>query len=154
MITIEPISQADDFTIDLVYGIFKEVGDRFPPEHGTINIAHMVDEWKKYLAAGIGRTWLARRDGEPVGVLGALYIQDFYTAKKMVFEHFWFVLEAERRSGAGLKLYRAFKKTWEGFNTVWMGQNKINSPEGLERFYEREGFINWATTFRKVINHG
>jgi hypothetical protein len=118
MITIEPISQADDFTIDLVYGIFKEVGDRIPP------------------------------------VLGALYIQDFYTAKKMVFEHFWFVLEAERRSGAGLKLYRAFKKTWEGFNTVWMGQNKINSPEGLERFYEREGFINWATTFRKVINHG
>ena len=154
MITVESIDKPEEFKVDLVYEIFKEVGDRFPPELAVINIPHMVSEWKKFLASGIARTWLARRDGKPVGVLGALYIQDFYTAKQMVFEYFWFVLEAERKSGAGLRLYRHFKKTWKGADTVWMGQNNINSPEGLERFYEREGFMNWGTTFRKVINHG
>jgi hypothetical protein len=156
MITVEAITRPEDFTIDLVYEIFKEVGDRFPAEHGTINIAHMVDEWKSHLAAGVGSTWLARRDGRPIGVLGALFIIDFYTAKLMAFEHFWFVLEAERKGGPGLRLFREFEKEWNrrGCNTVWMGQNHINSPVGLNKFYERKGFINWGTTFRKVINHG
>jgi hypothetical protein len=154
MVEVEQIEDPEKFTIELVYDIFREVGDKFPPEHGTINIVHMVDEWKKFITSGLARTWLARKDGKPVGVLGALYLVDFYTGRSMVFEHFWFVLETERRSGAGLKLFRAFKKTWTPGQTVWMGKNRINSPKGLDKLYEREGFIDWATTFRKVIDHG
>jgi GNAT superfamily N-acetyltransferase len=156
MITIESISDSKDFTIDLVYEIFKEVGDRFPPEHGTINIAHMVNEWKKFLNAGIGTTWLPPRDGKPIGVMGALFVEDFYTGRRMAFEHFWFVLEKERRGNAGLKLFREFEREYkrQKCHTAWAGFNYINSPKGLDKFYERKGFLRWGATFRKVISHG
>lgn len=156
MIEITEIKASDDFTIDLVYEIFKEVGDRFPPEHGSMNIAYMVDEWKKMLKVGLGRCWVARKWGKPVGVLGALFLRDFYTGRLMAFEQFWFVLEAERQGNAGLKLFREFEKAAKerGCETMWAGFNHINSPKGLKKFYERKGFLDWGATFRKVIKHG
>lgn len=156
MVDIVEIRSPVDFTIDLVYEIFKEVGDRFPPEHGTMNIAYMVDEWRQMLHVGLARTWVAYKLGKPVGVLGALFLKDFYSGKLMAFEQFWFVLEAERRGNAGLKLFKQFEKAAveKGCNTIWAGFNHINSPKGLDKFYKRKGFLDWGATFRKVIKHG
>jgi GNAT superfamily N-acetyltransferase len=156
VIRIEPIVKPEDFTISLVYEIFKEVGDRFPPEHGSMNITYMVNEWKRLLDSGLAMTWMALKDQKPVGVLGALFMRDIYTGKLMAFEHFWFVLEAERQGNAGLKLFREFEKAAKskGCETMWMGFNHINSPKGLKKFYERKGFLEWGATFRKVIKHG
>jgi hypothetical protein len=156
MIEVTSITRPEDFTIDKVYEIFREVGERFPPEHGSINIAHMVNEWQKMLQAKLGITWLATEGGKPVGVLGMLVLTDFYTGRKMAFEQFWFVLESHRRGGAGLKLFKRFESAASKLccETVWAGYNLINSPPGLKELYKRKGFLEWGATFRKVIKNG
>jgi len=114
----------------------------------------MVREWKKLLQSGIAKTWMAMRDKKPVGVLGALFMTDFYTGKLMAFEQFWFVLEAERRGAPGLRLFKAYEAeaAKRGCRTIWVGQNNINSPENLSEFYQRKGFLQWGSIFRKVTN--
>jgi GNAT superfamily N-acetyltransferase len=139
----------DEFTAELVRSIFTEVAGPVP---ATLNVSHVVEEWSSLMRSGIASTWAAEVRGETVGLLGALFIDEFFTGRPMAMEQFWFVLKAHRGS-ASLRLFKAFEEeaTRRGVETIWAGSNVWHSPDRMKNLYERKGFRLWGATYRKAV---
>lgn len=72
-----------------------------------------VDVENLYMLASMGAlgktAFIAKRDGVPVGALGALLLPNLYNPKIMnLTEVFWYVLPEHRNTRAGLMLLNAF----------------------------------------------
>jgi len=140
----------DEFTAELVDPIFSEVAEPVPT--ATLNVPHVVDSWRSLMKNGLAVTWAGVVGGMVGGLLGALFITEFFTGRPMAMEQFWFVRQEQRRSGIGMRLFREFEAEAKrrGAETVWAGTNRFHDPGRLGRFYERKGFVQWGTVYRKM----
>lgn len=142
----------ENFSEELACPIFEETGADVPAAHGVMDARGMVAQWKGLLQANMGKTWVVWDGDTPVGLLGALFMNDFYSGKPMALELFWFVRKAWRKTRAALLLFRAFEDEarLRRCDTTWAGTNTFTSPLELGKFYARNGFTYWGATFRKV----
>jgi GNAT superfamily N-acetyltransferase len=153
VIVVKLLSE-NEFTAELVEPIFAEVVERVPfsARQQELNVPHVVAEWTSLMKAGVALTWAGKVGGKPVGLLGALFMKEFFTGRFMAMEQFWFVRGSHRKSGIGLRLFKAFEAeaARRGAETNWAGSNQWHDPELMDRLYKRLGYKRWGATYRKI----
>jgi len=96
--------------------------------------------------------WLALRDGQPVGIAGALlYPLYFSPAHNVVQELFWWLDPAARGCGAGKSLFQSVQN-WAkdmGAAAVFMIALDDNRVSKTDKFYRRAGFKPLEHTYVK-----
>jgi hypothetical protein len=146
--------QPHEFTAELAFPIFEEVTSAAPVDREVnLDIGYVVSQWQKLSEGGLTKTWAAFVGDEPVGLLGGLFIQEFWSGMTMGMEQFWFVKKAHRRNRASMKLFRKFEveARVRKCQTIWAGSNIFHDPERMKKLYEKMGFELWGQNFRKVL---
>ena len=94
--------------------------------------------------------WLALRDGQPVGIAGALlYPLYFSPAHNVAQELFWWLDPAARGCGAGKSLFQSVQN-WakdKGAAAVFMIALDDNRVSKTDKFYRRAGFEPLERTY-------
>lgn len=125
--------------------VFEEVEKRV----GLVgNYQHFFPTWRRYMEFGLARTWHA-----PGAVLGALVIENLYTAEKEFLVAFWFSNEEGRKLKNPVKLLDEVEKV-----AVSSGAKKISiaayaslNGEAISQKYLKRGYQKLETTFRKTL---
>ena len=146
--------QPHEFTADVILPVFEEVNSAVPKDRDVyLDIDYVVRQWQDLGNKRLTATWAAVVDDEIVGLLGALFIFEFWSGLPMAMEQFWFVLEEHRKGGTALRLFREFEKEAirRKCQTVWVGANTFHNPEKMARVYGKKGFELWGQNFRKII---
>lgn len=145
----------DEFTAELVEPIFAEVAVAVPEKvrQFPVDVPHVVREWSSLMKQGVALTWAGEVNGKVVGLLGALFVTEFFTGTPMAMEQFWFVRRAYRKSGIALRLFREFERAAVNrrASTIWAGSNQWHDPELMDSLYRRKGYHLWGATYRKVL---
>jgi GNAT superfamily N-acetyltransferase len=146
--------QPHEFTAEIALPIFEEVNSAVPEDREVyFDIDYVVGQWQALGERGMTETWAAVVDEKVVGLLGALFISEFWSGLPMAMEQFWFVLEAHRKSGAALRLFREFEReaARRGCQTIWAGSNTFHDPGKMAKIYGKKGFELWGRSFRKIV---
>lgn len=112
------------------------------------NPSHFFPTWRRYMEAGIARTW--EIDG---AVLGALFARHIYSGEYEALVQFWFALPAVRGTGAPGTLFRAFERAAKraGCVTIHSASHHKLSPLRRQYGYTAHGFENTETLFSKKL---
>lgn len=106
------------------------------------------------VASGVGAVFFADINGNPVGVLGAVAVDDLFTGRKYCHELFWFVapdLRGRPEVGGGLlTVYEAFARA-SGASVVRLTALSHLREEAVGRLYSRRGYLkresHWEKTY-------
>lgn len=146
---------SDEFTSELIAPMFEEVASAIPDVYvpDKLNLPHVVDTWKSLMREEVAQAWAGYVGGKAVGVLGGLFITEFFTGQPMAMEQFWFVLREHRSRGISMKLFRAFEKEAErrGAKQIWAGSSRFHAPARMNEMYHRLGYQFWGATYRKLV---
>lgn len=99
---------------------------------------------------------LALHEGKPVGMVVAIAAQPPFTEEKVSSELAWWVEPEFRSSRLALRLFDAYE-TWAktiGCTHIQSAYLTQTSPKGLDKFYERKGYIPVENSFLKKIKEG
>lgn len=150
---VRPAECADDLVRVARLGVrYHEHMDRLD----EFDAGYCLELWDRLLREGVGNVWLAVRDGEVIGALAGMLFQHPMHGRLMANEGFWFVDPAVRGGTAGVRLFKAFED-WAraaGAKGIYAGRNLAESPDGLERFYERRGYRPRLMTYEKGLSDG
>ena len=105
--TVEPLQASDLhwFTHVAAKRMLEDELER--PE--LFNPQHLYKLFGKMIADETG--WIARVDGEPVGALGAVHVENLFNPEySMLSELFWYVLPEYRKTRAGVMLFQEFDR--------------------------------------------
>lgn len=146
----------EDFTAELVAPVFEEVASAVPGSDlpDKLDVGWVVKEWGELMRAGYAETWAWElHDGQTVGLLGGLFLREFFTGQPMAMEQFWFVAREYRRTRIGLYLLKAFEAeaARRKVKTIWAGSNRYHDPGRMMKLYQRLGYKWWGSTFRKIV---
>lgn len=151
-VNVEKIPQAQ-FTEAQIKDIFLAVANEVPDHEGQMDLSNVVRQWQGLCDQGLAETWAAKEGDRWVGLLGALFMIDFWDGKPAGMEIFWFVLPEHRSTGASTKLWAEFEAeaVKRGCKTLWAGSNRYTTPAHVGKFYQKHSFAPWGTTYRKVM---
>lgn len=93
-------------------------------------------------------------EGKVVGMAAASATRHWFNADHIVGqEHFWWVDEEARGSGAGLRLIEALEEwaTKIGCHSFCMATTANLTPEALAKFYKRRGYEPYDIYYSKVM---
>lgn len=114
----------------------------------------VVANWRKIMAAGIGRAYGITREGKPAGFLLATHANDMFSGKRKGFEFFFEVDPKYRSDAAAMELISEFEQgaREDGCESIVVGCHAVHKPEALGRYYRRKGFKFLSASFeRKVV---
>lgn len=98
--------------------------------------------------------WLAEKDGEVVGVTGAVVYPMYFNANALVAQELWWWLTPRARgSGAAAKMYHEIEQ-WaqaKGADAMFMIALEDDHAEKMENLYRRGGFKPMERTFIKKV---
>jgi hypothetical protein len=149
IVVLEP----HQFTKELIRPIFEEVDNRVPADREVkLDLDYIVKQWQAL--SKINMTWAAvDAGGKAFGLLGALFITEFWSGLPMAMEQFWFVNSSHRWSGAGGELFDKFEEEAKRrkCQTIWAGSNVYHKPDKMAKVYATKGYQYWGQNFRKLI---
>ena len=103
------------------------------------------------------RVWVVDKDGEVVGIAGALAFPLYFAPSvTVVQELFWWIDPAERGTSAGAQMMFEIEGWAEqiGASQLFMIALENERAPTMERVYSRRGFSPIERTFTKEIRHG
>ena len=98
--------------------------------------------------------FLLEDKGEIVGVLAGVVVPHFFDYSNSFFNEFmWYVKPDYRKSGGGIKLYRALEKRCRerGVTRLIFGHTKYLADD-FTKLYKKLGFTYLQTHYEKVLN--
>ena len=119
----------------------QEAGEPFNP-------SHFFPTWRRYMEAGIARTWETKG-----AVLGALFAHHIYSGEYEALVQFWFALPVVRGTPATGGLFRVFEQAAKqaGCVTIHSAAHHKLSPRRRQYGYTAHGFENTETLFSKKL---
>jgi len=98
--------------------------------------------------------FLLEHEGEIVGVLAGIVVPHFFDYDNQFFNEFmWYVKPDYRKSGGGIKLFRALEDRCRehNINRIVMGHTKYMASD-FEKLYTKLGFTYLQTNYEKVLD--
>jgi GNAT superfamily N-acetyltransferase len=116
-----------------------------------LNQEAWLDNWRRLIDSGTGVIFAIKKELEPIGVIGGVFFNDINTGKRVAAEFFWFVKDGAR--GDGMKLLKRFE-LWAKENNcqeIMMVHLSNSMPGSLKKLYERLGYREIETQYKKEI---
>lgn len=137
--------QSHEFDSHLLY-LFQAMYDETPMP-GGLDADYFFSTWRRMMDLGIARTWETDR-----AVLGACFMPNTFSGKRVGLVSFWFAMSVVRGSDSSKELIQAFEKAAveEGCIAVYAASHSV-LPEKLARAYCRNGYSPDETQFRKLL---
>ena len=135
---------------------FAACGQRFFDERrlpGTFDLQRAVMVWSALNQAMPAVLIVACAEGQIVGGIGALIMQDEYSEHRFGAEVFWYVQREHRHGTAGLRCLKA-AEAWAssyGITDFRLGEFRVDGLPGSNQHYLRMGYVPFYTVYRKEL---
>ncbi len=105
-----------------------------------VDVDYAARRYEEMIESGLATVLVAEKDGELLGALGFVKVNDFNNGELIAIETFWFTAPEHR--GVGLRLFVAFERAAKAAGCVKAAMIHLTDsmPEGLERLYLGRGY--------------